>query len=886
MGTRFHQLDLNAFNEWIPGESPTPADRARFLKPVVDKREMSGCSIGAELARTIRSVLDAGGVAHRLEVLYTPCQRDHGDHTEGADNSRSELRIETRANQGISSHGLWLGPSVIGEVKGLDNEVCAFYMDPGSQPHAQIEPVQSKALSMDSPAPFPAVDLEGSNTEDDAANGGAYINHTYEGEVGLDRLSESMLEVLTEQHRLFAYSFYVKWKWVRMLYVDRAGVLVSELFDWTETTSLLHDFVWKVGHLTPEQLGYDPTALVASGSDVEKLRSKMEDASLPAEVQQYVRNAFLCKDMQPPETTATNPGGSTTGETERLLGDRDFAIYRLTVPSSDPPPDEVFTDAPPPQRGPSTSPSPSRAKPVERAFLVGCPHVVVESRIGRMRGYIAFDLQEESFCFLKDSWRPLVPGQTRPEHWVYERLRQHNVPGIATLVCGGDVGGPGAQITAVQDLMPPDKQRVPHVHYRIVIKEIGVPLTEFMSFTELASNVAQALDTHCAAWEKASLLHCNVDVESILINPKTREGMLVDWEVSRVASELEDGSMKPDPTRTWRSRSALSLFYPRKPYRLSDDIEAFVHVFRYLVLRFHRTWLAGLREYVHGHFEQSAKVGSFSVGGRQKMDSLQTEKPPYSLVGNPDLQELLDRIAYLCHHEFYKLVDTDVMEDKYGVLKRTLGHPIRRRKHNDELHVNEASEACYARMMASYVPAPIALPPPPAFAKVDACDIQTGFLTRHAPLMSLFWNFRSGRNDKHEDQFDARAAEEPTRAIPPSQDCMRDLADRAQVAIVTELPAVVDVPVSPRRAPPPPNEDSCVDPPTPSVPPAVAVAASASSSSPTASPSEPNLGKRKPPGEEDVQVAKDPGASDRYRRDERPSPSPKPMAKRCKKGQW
>ncbi|KAI1786024.1 hypothetical protein LXA43DRAFT_1185430 [Ganoderma leucocontextum] len=430
MDTYFHQVDLNAFNDRIPGPLPTPADRAKFLKPVVEKREMSGRSIGVELARTIKSVFEAAGAEYGLDLELLCRSYDggrRGPKRTQEETSRSTLTEDDLKLGGRSGFRL----SILQNVKSLRNKICAFNVDPGS------------------------VELEGVSTEDDAASPmvnsapgvdghAAYLNNTYEGELGLDQLYESMANVLIHHNRLFAYGLYVQWRWARLFYFDRAGALVSELFDWTETTPLLHDFFWKVAHMTPEQVGYDPTAVVASESDIVKVRSKMQDPSLPAEVQQYVWKAFGCWATQPAEATATNLGQSATAETEPRLGE--FPIYRLTVTSSDSSPDEGFTDAPssPPSSG--TSSSGAKAE-TERAFLVGRPHYADGSLTGRCtQGHIAFDLQEERFCFLKDSWRPLIPGRTRPEHWAYERLQQHNIPGIATLVCGGDVGGHRAHI--------------------------------------------------------------------------------------------------------------------------------------------------------------------------------------------------------------------------------------------------------------------------------------------------------------------------------------------------------------------------------------------------------------------------------------------------------
>ena len=100
-------------------------------------------------------------------------------------------------------------------------------------------------------------------------------------------------------------------------------------------------------------------------------------------------------------------------------------------------------------------------------------------------------------CFLKDSWRPDVPGRTRPEHLAYQRLHRMDVEkkdDIATLICGGDVGGTRAQCTRVQKDLPDANRPVPRVHYRLVIEDIGLPLSEFRDFGELSSIFASVLE--------------------------------------------------------------------------------------------------------------------------------------------------------------------------------------------------------------------------------------------------------------------------------------------------------------------------------------------------------------------------------------------------------
>ena len=225
---------------------------------------------------------------------------------------------------------------------------------------------------------------------------------------------------------------------------------------------------------------------------------------------------------------------------------------------------------------------------------------------------------------------------------------------------------------------------------------------------------------------------------------------------------------------TWQFRSALSLRYPRKPYRRADDVESFVHAFRYMVLRFHPTDLEGLREHVQGYFEHSSKVGNFRLGGQKKLDYFNSEKPSFSVVNNPNLQALLANIAYHCYHGFYERVDTDLMKRKYGIPNDTTAGVSQQQSTLSSSTTPNTSAvinvpAKYRSRVSRFDGSSFALQS--RVVLVDACDITDGFLATHDHLLALFLNFQGNARDKHQDQFLLRAAEEPTKIVSnaPSQ---------------------------------------------------------------------------------------------------------------------
>ena len=330
-----------------------------------------------------------------------------------------------------------------------------------------------------------------------------FIKQSDRGKIALGQFVEYMLNVQKNQHRVFSYSVYICSDMVRLFYFDRSGAFVSEPFLWDDAKSVLHQFVWKIAKLANAgrfaDLGHDETASLASDEEREKFLTLKDDMSLP----QHVRDGF-----------------------KKATADK-WPIYKLEVAPGEPSEDEWFSDIhfPPPKEFTNSpmdqpQPSPSQSTPPSkppssdpaatssgishklgsRYFLVGRPHFAADGLIGRCtRGYLAYDVTDADennwrVCFLKDSWRPVVPGRTRPEHLVYQRLRFCGVErGIATLICGGDVGGHWAQRTKVQEFLPEEDQPVLRVHYRLVIEEIGIPLKDFDSFPELSATFVDAI---------------------------------------------------------------------------------------------------------------------------------------------------------------------------------------------------------------------------------------------------------------------------------------------------------------------------------------------------------------------------------------------------------
>ncbi len=108
--------------------------------------------------------------------------------------------------------------------------------------------------------------------------------------------------------------------------------------------------------------------------------------------------------------------------------------------------------------------------------------------------------------------------------------------------------------------------------------------------------------------------------------------------------------------------------YPRKPYRLSDDLESIVHAYRYLVLRYHLTDVTPiLRSFVKTTYEEVIEVKGVLMGGWKKLAQFSCPpRSPFEVIGNDHLQSVLDALAKGCF-SFYDQINLDRMQEKYGI---------------------------------------------------------------------------------------------------------------------------------------------------------------------------------------------------------------------------
>ncbi|EPS95080.1 hypothetical protein FOMPIDRAFT_1133186, partial [Fomitopsis schrenkii] len=374
---------------------------------------------------------------------------------------------------------------------------------------------------------------------------GPCLRCSQEAQQSLRQTTQYVLEVFKRQHRLHLLTLYVFAGQARIIRWDRAGAIISTPFDFEKDPALLYRVIWRYAAMTRVQRGHDPSAVLATKDEIEEMR------------------AFQCKPHESRLARAR----------DNALDKPGWPVYKVTM---------------------------SRAAAAnEIYFVVGRCYFASNCATGRCtKGYIAYDVCGRRLVFLKDCWRSYVDDESTPsEGFMLDYLRRKNVPNVPTPLAYEDVGiHEGAcQETYTQHLLATHEEtgRRPIVqrHYRLVVREIGRPLEDHRTPKELAGGIYDAIQAHKHACAQ-ELLHRDVSPRNILlftyIDAAGREhtiGMLIDWDLAEFF-KLLDRATQPTRAGTWQFMSARLLLNPGKKHEVADDIESFVHVFRWMCLRF------------------------------------------------------------------------------------------------------------------------------------------------------------------------------------------------------------------------------------------------------------------------------------------------------------
>ena len=294
----------------------------------------------------------------------------------------------------------------------------------------------------------------------DLSNGGMDERDTINGHDTRGQCLLYATNQLAYQHRLFAFSLVICGKKARFIRWDREGVVVSAGIDCSQHHDLVIQFLQRFNQMTAEQRGLDPTAVPAPPDETEMFESAIGKVKIES-----LKNTVGARDTHP--------------------------RFRLEVRGAD---DSVSY------------------------YIVGKALDYNLGVIGRCtRGYLALDLSTKGCVFLKDMWRPDVPG-VEPEHVWYEKLIEAEVPHLVRLKHASDVvpsipplnyhgtvtldptettSREGAQrgltsrLACLFPLLGSSLQG--RVHYRLVQTELCRPLSEFTNSKHLVMVVLDSL---------------------------------------------------------------------------------------------------------------------------------------------------------------------------------------------------------------------------------------------------------------------------------------------------------------------------------------------------------------------------------------------------------
>ncbi|CAL1715112.1 unnamed protein product [Somion occarium] len=436
------------------------------------------------------------------------------------------------------------------------------------------------------------------------------------------QIAEYVAEVLSRQHRQFTFAFYIYRNLARLFVVDRVATVTTPPFDYVKDPKTLLKFFYRLAQADGVAQGYDPTVTLAPSAHLPTLREHM------------------AKDHGPIETLIHD------AMDDALLYGASSIWPLYTVEVHDDESDE------------------------KSYFLIGKPRTSCPSMFGRAtKGFIAFDLVQHDFVWLKDSWR-LASQRYHPEWEVYRKLNAKGVKNIATMRCGGDVHAPKLQCTRTQEAIT-DHSLKSRIHCRLVINEIGRPLGTYETSYDLIFIIACAFKAHSQAWEMAEVLHRDISDNNVLIIQEKIDGkyeirgILIDWDLCKYKKQLEEDRVATNDNQsgTWQFISALRLQYPRKFCELADDIESFFHLITWCALRYHQHSLLGkpraLTMHVNDMFLDCATSPEGLLYGCEEKFRLMTgSKPGFKILHDETFKDVINKLLRICQSH-YRSLDWD-----------------------------------------------------------------------------------------------------------------------------------------------------------------------------------------------------------------------------------
>ncbi|KAI0645226.1 hypothetical protein C8Q79DRAFT_1055305 [Trametes meyenii] len=376
--------------------------------------------------------------------------------------------------------------------------------------------------------------------------------------------------IFERQQRTHHFTVMVCGTYARLVRWDRSGAVFSERFNYKTEPHKLGRFFWRFSRMSPDARGHDGTATrVLPGSADYEVMTARQSQVLP--IGDHARRLF--KDSLK----------------------EDWPWWRLEVVD---------------ENG-------------SHQFLVGCPNFVAPGVIGRgTRGYVALDVTDPDpakyvFVYLKDCWR-VVHERSEREGSILGYLNERGVKRIPTRHCDGDMV---SQVTMTQDVwkkLNPKKAEQCSLktqqHYRLVVKEVGIPLREFTNAKQLVTVIKECVQGTCHL--NAGVLHRDISAGNLLMYPVEPQpkgsrpgfrGLLADWELSKRISTVAQPARHPDRTGTWQFMSVSALNDPSKQIEIPDELESFFHTLLWFAIRYLPNNCVNVGDFMTNYFDDREK---------------------------------------------------------------------------------------------------------------------------------------------------------------------------------------------------------------------------------------------------------------------------------------
>ncbi|KAI0641657.1 hypothetical protein C8Q79DRAFT_284716 [Trametes meyenii] len=454
------------------------------------------------------------------------------------------------------------------------------------------------------------------------------------------------------QHRTALFMLLVIGRNFRFLRWDRSGTIVTRAIDYVSESDVLCEFLWRMSLQSDEALGVDPSATRVLPGDADY--AEMDEAAVELESDLATEERVLTAA----EVRAGVQVFKYVRQCFRQSLQPEWPRYRVEVPD-----------------GAGT-----------RHFLVGRPVFYAHGMVGRgTRGYIALDCASKRFVWLKDAWR-VHYDLVDQEGSILGLLNEKKIANVPTLLCHGDIRNqttdtprvweekhppepvtaavpplvpiPASQSSSCTLVAPPPpplssstsrkrtrtefdsedtalnfREESPlrhHMHYRIVEREVAMPLSEFQTGRQLVSVVLDCIVAHWEAHKEANIMHRDVSGGNVLIYPKveyvpetnemriTWTGLLADWEMSKPVSEKVEflRPRQPPRTGTWQFLSAAMLSRYPGAVEIADELEAFFYVILYHGVRYLKSNCEEHAFFLEGFFDAytRGKDGVYTCG--------------------------------------------------------------------------------------------------------------------------------------------------------------------------------------------------------------------------------------------------------------------------------